>query len=68
MQGSTDILSSIEHVSVSASLEGTVRLGVFRRVLDCMDWGSGGNSTDQIAWWKHVSALDVELLYLWLTL
>jgi hypothetical protein len=55
IQGTADLLSATQLVLVNTSEQRADRFGVFGRFLDRVDWRSGGDATDQVAWRQYVS-------------
>jgi hypothetical protein len=55
LQGTSDILSAAEHVSVAPGFERANRHRLLGRLLFGLGRRGGGHATDQAAGWKHVS-------------
>ena len=54
-QGTSDILSAAEHVSIAPSFERANRHRLLGRLFFGLDRRGGGHAADQAAGWKHVS-------------
>ena len=55
-KGSFGVLSLTQHVPLHGNIKVTRRPHILGGFLNCLDWGSGCNITDQAAGRKHVSA------------